>query len=211
MNRRTTSRKRDDADHPERRSPTQVRGVARILHLLRNLWARPVGLQRSGLGVKLVLIDRRRRRLADDPPKLTEIRAELRERLLGHEHAHAARVMRHITLVHDELGSGGWPGVEKLPAQVIGMATVQAEMLASVGPSDAMSHLVERLRICKVAADVRDERVLLEKRAARASATVRSEAAETVETAEPAESGLDGQPGAWAGPVPVPVPVDRNV
>jgi hypothetical protein len=41
--------------------------------------------------------------------------------------------MRHLALVHDELGSAGWLRVERLPAQVIGMATVQAEMLASVG------------------------------------------------------------------------------
>jgi hypothetical protein len=207
-NRRASRRDDRDDGRPERRATAPLRGLPRVLHLLKNLWARPVGVQRRGRGVKLVLVERRLPRLSDEPPKLSQLRADLRERLLGHEHAHAAQVMRHLARVHDELGRAGWPGVEGLPGQVLGMATVQAEMLASVAPSAVLAHLVERLRICKVAADVREERALLEQRAARARNTAPGEAAEV---AVPAESGFDGAAGAWAGPVPVPVVIpDRE-
>jgi hypothetical protein len=158
-----------DEGQPERRASANPSRLSRVLRLLKNLWARPLGLQRQGLGLKVVLVERRRPPSPDEPPKLPQIRAALRERLLNHKHAHAAQVMRHLALVHDELGRAGWPGVEALPATVLGLATVQAEMLASEGHSSVMSHLVERLRIIKVAADVREER---EKRAAAARTTV---------------------------------------
>ena len=184
---------RDDGQ-PDRRASTDRSGVSRALSVFKNLWARPLGVQRQGYGVKLVLVDRRRPPSPDAPPPLSEVRAELRQRLLGHKFAHAAQVMRHLAVVHDELGRSGWAGVESLPVQVLGMAVVQAEMLASEAPSRSMALVIEHLRIFKVAAEVRRERE------ARAPVTVPPVAAEPA----PKDSGPDDGDHTWAGPVPVP-------
>lgn len=213
MDKRSASRRGDhDENQPERRASGKVRGMSRALNLLKNLWARPLGLQRRGPVLKLVLVERRRPPSPDEPPKLAQIRSELRERLLGqnhaHAHAHAAQVMRHLARVHDELGRAGWPAVEVLPAQVLGLATVQAEMLASVGPSAVMVHLVERLRIFKVAADVREERGLRQAHAARARTAVSADAAEAP---APVEADDDEDTGRWTGPVPLPEVVPEVV
>lgn len=218
MDKRSSLRTRDrDSGEVERRASTRRRGMARVVHWLKNLWARPVGVQREGRGLKLVLVERRRRRLTDEPPKLTQVRAELRERLLGQQHAHAAAVMRHLARVHDELGGAGWPGVESLPAQVLGMALVQAEMLAGEGPSVEMSHLIERLRIFKVAAGVREERERRQAREARQRDTAPGVAAgdaadaAAVGASAPVDSGFEGSTGHWTGPVPTPLVIpDRN-
>ena len=211
MDNRTASRKGNfEGDPPERRASTKPRGLSRVLLLLKNLWARPLGLQRQGRGVRLVLVERRRPRSPDEPPKLAQIRAELRERLLGHKHAHAAQVMRHLARVHDELGRSGWPGVEGLPGPVLGLAMVQAEMLASEGPSTLMLHVIERLRIFKVAADVRDEREKREQREQRAAVACAEAPPVDAETAERDESGF-GETAAWAKPLPAPVVIpSRN-
>jgi hypothetical protein len=203
MDKRSDPRRDDrEVDRPERRASGRARGLSRALHLLKNLWARPLGMERRGRGLRVVLVERRRPPSPDEPPKMAQIRSEMRERLLGHKHAHAAQVMRHLALVHDELGRTGWPGVEGLTAQVLGMATVQAEMLASEAPSVVMSHLIGRLHIFKVAADVREERRLREERAALARSTLPGM---STETSEPAEARIEEDTGTWDGPVPVPV------
>lgn len=205
MDHRTASRRSHlDSDPPERRASAKARGPSRLLLLLKNLWARPLGLQRQGRGLKLVLVERRRPPSPDEPPKLALIRSELRERLLGHKHVHAAQVMRHLALVHDEIGRAGWPGVEVLPGSVLGLAMVQAEMLASEAPSRVMTYVIERLRIFKVAADVREERDLREKREKRAAAVRAADAA------EPVESGLD-EPAGWARSLPTPLVIPHRL
>lgn len=204
MEYRTPSRRiSHDEERPERRAPTRRQGLLRVLDVLRNLWVRPLGLRRQGYGVKVVLVDRRRTPSPDAPPPLSQVRAELRERLLGHKLAHAAQVMRHLAVVHDELGRSGWAGVEALPAQVLGMAVVQAEMLASEGPSRSMALIVERLRIFKVAADVRREREARARTTVPAVADVLDVAAEAL----PKDAGFDEDGRSWAGPVPVPLVV----
>lgn len=206
MDHRTASRRSHlDADPPERRAAANVRGLSRALRLLKNLWARPLGVQRQGQGLKLVLVERRRAPSPDEPPKLAQIRTELRERLLGHKHAHAAQVMRHLALVHDEIGRAGWPGVQVLPGSVLGLAMVQAEMLASEGPSRVMTYVIERLRIFKVAADVREERALREKRAAAVRA-----AHAAADAAEPVDSGLY-EPAGWAPSLPSPMVIPHRL
>ncbi len=216
MEHRTASRRSHiDADPPERRASAKARGLSRLLLLLKNLWARPLGLQRRGKGVKLVLVERRRPPSPDEPPKLARIRAELRERLLNHKHAHAAQVMRHLALVHDELGRAGWPGVEVLPGSALGLAMVQAEMLASEGPSPVLSHVIERLRIFKVAADVREERALRlkrEKRAAEVLASVPPAEPDPPETETETETEPSGfnEVAAWARPLPLPVVIPQR-
>ena len=90
------------------------------------------------------------------PADVVELREELGALLLDFEQDHAAHTMRHLVVVHDELGRGGWPGVEALPARVLAKARVQAEMLASREPSINLADFVERLQLVEIAAGVRD-------------------------------------------------------
>jgi hypothetical protein len=96
----------------------------------------------------------------DAPPSLSASRDELRALLMLHGNEHATGVMRHLVLVHDELGRRGWPGVAALPAQVLNMALVQAEMLASDESTEALTTIIDQLRIAKVAAELREEQAL---------------------------------------------------
>ena len=133
-------------------------GAKGSLRQLKGLLGRPLGLEWRGGQLHVVLIDRRRASPADQPPSLSQLRAELRARLLAHEHDHTAQVMRHLVFVHDVLGRKGWPGAGALPGQVLGKALVQAEMLASEEPSPSLAMIVERLRLLQVAANLREER-----------------------------------------------------
>ena len=84
--------------------------------------------------------------------------AELRARLLAHGNDHAAVVMRHLVAVHDTLSKHGWTGVEALNSTLLGKALDQAQMLATHEPSRGMVELIERLRVLRAAAQVREER-----------------------------------------------------
>jgi hypothetical protein len=142
----------------DRRAPAGATGAAAWLRRLRSLLARPLRLQRQDGRLRLVLVDRRQARPADGLPSLTESRDELRALLLVHGNEQATGVMRHLVLVHHELGRRGWPGVEALPGPVLNLALAQAEMLASDESSEALGMIIERLRLAKVAAELREER-----------------------------------------------------
>jgi hypothetical protein len=141
----------------DRRASAGAKGAAGFLRRLKGLLARPLKLQRHDGRLRLVLVERRQARPVDAPPSLSDSRDELRAVLMLHGNEHATGVMRHLVLVHDELGRRGWPGVEALPAQVLGMALVQAEMLASDEPTAALTLIIDHLRIAKVAAELREE------------------------------------------------------
>lgn len=142
----------------DRRAPAGAKGAAGFLRRLKGMLARPLRLQRHDGRLRLVLVDRRQARPVDALPSLPDSRDELRALLLLNDNEPAAGVMRHLVLVHDELGRRGWPGVEALPGQVLNMALVQAEMLASDEPTEALTVIIDRLRIAKVAAELREER-----------------------------------------------------
>lgn len=135
-----------------------AKGTTAPLRRLKDLLGRPFGLERRGGQLHVVLADRLRPPPADQPLSLSQLRAELRASLLAQSHERATEVMRHLVLVHDELGCKGWAGVEALPGEVTGRALVQAEMLASQEPSPALAVIVERLRLLQVAADLRKDR-----------------------------------------------------
>lgn len=139
----------------DRRAPAGAKGAAGFLRRLKGMLARPLRLQRHDGRLRLVLVDRRQARPVDALPSLPDSRDELRALLLLNDNEPAAGVMRHLVLVHDELGRRGWPGVEALPGQVLNMALVQAEMLASDEPTEALTVIIDRLRIAKVAAELR--------------------------------------------------------
>jgi len=58
---------------------------------------------------------------------LIEQRADLGARLLVHDPA--TQLVRNLFIVHDELGSRGWAGVEALPLPLVGRALTEAELL----------------------------------------------------------------------------------
>lgn len=128
------------------------------LRKVKGALGRPLGLERKGGQLRVVLVERRRTAPADQAPMLARIRAELRERLEDLADTPAEHLMRHLGFVGAELERRGWSGVEALPGSVLGKALVQAEMLASGNPSELLTIFVERLRLLKVAAEVREER-----------------------------------------------------
>lgn len=142
----------------DRRALSRTQGAAGWFRRLRALLARPLRLERRDGRLRLVLVERRQARPADAPPSLPEYRDELRALLLLHGNEQATGVMRHLVLVHHQLGRRGWPGVEALPSSVLAMAQAQAEMLASDEPSEALTMIIERLRLATVAAELREER-----------------------------------------------------
>jgi hypothetical protein len=89
------------------------------------------------------------------PADVMDLRDELSAILLDLDDQHAT-TLRHLVVVHDELGARGWPGVEALPARVLRKARIQAEMLASRDPSPMLADFAERLQLVEVAAGVRD-------------------------------------------------------
>ena len=128
----------------ERRAPHGRGGPWRWL---RSLLRRPLVLERRGLHWHVVLGDRRERppAAAQRSPTLDDLSEELRRRLLSQGSEHAARVMRHLVFVHDELSRKGWRGVELLPAAVLDKALVQAQMLASSASTPVLLRLHQRL------------------------------------------------------------------
>lgn len=128
------------------------------LRRVKGVLGRPLGFERKDGQLRVVLVERRRTAPADQAPMLARIRAELRERLEDLADTPAEHLMRHLGFVGAELERKGWSGVEALPGSVLCKALVQAEMLASSDSSDLLTIFVERLRLLKVAAEVREER-----------------------------------------------------
>jgi len=142
----------------ERRGAPGATGATGGLRSLKGLLGRPIGLQRRGSQLHIVLVDRRRAPSADHPPSLQQLRENLRARLRGSAHHHAARAMRHLVFVHDELERKGWAGVAALPPEVLAKAQLQAEMLAGEESSPSLSLIIERLRELQDEADLRIQR-----------------------------------------------------
>ena len=151
-------RRRKTSPPIERRGTPSDPGMLDTLRMVKGALGRPLRVERRGGQFHLVLVDRRRAPRSVEPLSVEQMRAELRERLLMHEHDHAAEVMRHLVFIHDVLGRKGWAGVEALPARTLGKAVMQAEMLVSQARSQALTTMIERLRVVKVAAELRDDR-----------------------------------------------------
>jgi len=139
----------------ERRAP---RGRAGSVRWLKGLLGRPVGLERRDGQLHVTLVDRRRPPEVVEADAVNRLCAELSERLLAHGNDHAAVVMRHLVAVQDTLSKRGWSGVQALTSTLLGKAIEQAQMLATHEPSRGMVELIERLRVLRAAAEVREER-----------------------------------------------------
>ncbi len=88
---------------------------------------------------------------------MDDLRAELRACIALHTDERAPHALRHLVLVHDELGRSGWTGVDAFPLRVVMKARVQAEMVAAVDPTPIVAAFIERLRLVEVAAALREE------------------------------------------------------
>lgn len=190
MSTRTPPRKGNDPEpFVERRVNSDTAGS---LTRLKGALARPLALERRGLQVHVVLVERRKAPRSTEPPTLEQVRAELRARLVAQEHEHTAQLMRHLVFVHDELGRKGWDGVGTLPSRVLNKARVQAEMLASEEPSPALDLVIERLRPLQVAAGLREERRALIKQ---------SDSGDRVEVSEATHEEFEEMERSWVDTV----------
>ena len=154
----------DDEDRrkPLRKKPLKdrrlPRGAPGSVRWLKGLLGRPLELQRRDGQLHVTLADRRRSPERVRADELALLREELRARLLSQEPEHAASVMRHLVFVHDALGREGWPGLEALPSRLLGKALVQTQMLVSQSASKRLALLIDRLRVAKVTAELREQR-----------------------------------------------------
>ena len=96
----------------ERRAP---RGTPGSVRWLGGLLGRPVGFQRRNGQLHVALIERRRSPETIEADEVAALSAELRTRLLAHDHEQAAAVMRHLVLVHDVLSHRGWDDQRHCP------------------------------------------------------------------------------------------------
>jgi hypothetical protein len=101
-----------------------------------------------------------RRGAAVDPAValLMEQRADLGARLLVHDPA--TQPVRNLFVIHDELGTRGWAGVEALPLAVIGRALAESEILALQEPSSLLTTIIETLRSIKISVEARAARAV---------------------------------------------------
>ncbi|MFO1270291.1 MAG: hypothetical protein U1F50_01175 [Rubrivivax sp.] len=149
-------------DAPRRR-PRRDRRAGPETGLLRRSWlrlrgflSRPIGLEGQGWQWHLVWVERRRAAAPATAPSVSDLRHELRERLVIEGEAYARAYLRHLMVVHRQLGKLGWPGVGVLPVAVLEKALAQLELLLARDPSSALDYLLERLRQFRVAAERRE-------------------------------------------------------
>ncbi len=147
---------------PRRTKPSKerraLRGTPGSVRWLGGLLGRPVGFQRRNGQLHVALIERRRSPETIEADEVAALSAELRTRLLAHDHEQAAAVMRHLVLVHDVLSHRGWAGVASMASGLLRKAVMQAQLLASQESSAQLVELIDRLRLLQVAAGLREER-----------------------------------------------------
>ena len=91
---------------------------------------------------------------------LLEQRADLGARLLVHDPA--TQLVRNLFVIHDELGKGGWAGVQALPMSLVGRALTEAQLLNVQEPSELLTTIIESLRSIKTTAEARVAQVVQE-------------------------------------------------
>lgn len=156
----STIRKRPTPPAPDvnRRSAPDTPMLSRLGRRLRGMLTRPIRVRNRGDGLKLEMVERRRKPQDGARASVAQARLELRERLLSHDLAQAAAIMRPLVKVHDALRDGGWDALDHLAEPILARALVQAEIITGNEPSPALAQLIERLRLSLVAARLRIER-----------------------------------------------------
>jgi hypothetical protein len=133
------------------------------------------------------------------PGLLIQQRAELGGRPLVHDPA--TQIVRNLFVVHDELRTRGWAGVEALPMKIVNRALTEAEILGSDEPSPMFTTIIESLRQLKYTADERAAQEALEREWA------------TMQVPEVSDTNFDEyelMERSWAGTVPAGLDIPRN-
>lgn len=183
--------------HPaEDRCPAPVRRETHgALRWVRKVLGRSIRLEQRRVPMPTAAADARRGVATNAPLSLVmKQRAELGARLLTHDPA--TQPVRNLFVVHDELGSRGWSGVEALPAQVFARALTEAEIMASEEPSTLLTSIIESLQALKLAADAR---------AAHVAYAASEREWETLRVPEVSETNYDEyelMERSWVGTVP---------
>lgn len=125
---------------------------------MKNVLGRSIALEKRGKQLHVALVEKPKSPWQDQASPLSQLRVELQARLLAHEADAPAQLMRHLVVVHDELGNKGWAGVDALPRKVVARALLEAELLVADEPSLLLANLIERLRDLKHEADRVEER-----------------------------------------------------
>lgn len=185
----------------DRRAAAGAKTTGGSLKNLKGMLGRPMKLQMHEGRLQMVLVERRRAPAADQPLLLSQVCAELRALLLAQEAA-ATQTMRHLVLVHDTLGSRGWPAVGALKGSVLRRALVQAEMLASVESSPALETVIEQLRPLADAAHQRE---------GSGSRQQEFAAGDSLEVSESTYAEFEKMERSWIGTIPSQLtPLDRD-
>ena len=129
---------------------------ARSLRWVKDVLSRSIQLEQRRRQVAPAA-DKGRGEPADPAAKLlVEQRADLGARLLVHDPA--TQLVRNLFVVHDELGTRGWAGVEALPLALVVRAVIEAELLGEQEPSPTLTTIIERLRAIKAVGEARAAR-----------------------------------------------------
>jgi hypothetical protein len=140
------ARKVDPAPQAKRRSFGWVRAVL----------GRSPKVEPRKNPLRVALVDPKRDREPEPDKTMSLVKqqcAEIGARLFVHDPT--TQAVRHLSIVHDELHSGGWEKVEALPFKVIDRALTEAEILGSEEPSPMLATIIAELRDQKAAAEMR--------------------------------------------------------
>lgn len=181
----------------ERRAPA---GPVGSLSWAKSLLGRPIALERRDGKLHVALVERRRSPEQREADALNALRIELHARLIANDLDQAARTMRHLVFVLDALGRG-WDAVGELPSAVLNKATVQAHRLVIDEASPLLAEMIDRLRLLKVAAEVRED---AGKHAhPDAGLPLSNDRRDTqIDAREMTVEELDASEGSWMGTVP---------
>lgn len=177
----------------DRRAPVDTNGKASPMRRLKGVLGRPLAVERRDGQLQVVLVERRRAKPAEQRPSPSQLCEELGARVLAHDPQQVSKDMSHLLLVHDALGSKGWPGVAALPRRVLAGALAQAEALAGEESSLSMETFIEGLRPLLGAAELREER---------GSRLQDFRVGETVEVSETNHAEFDRLEQSWVGTIP---------
>lgn len=177
----------------DRRAPAGANGKTNPMRQLKGVLGRPLGVERRDGQLHVVLVERRRAAPADQPPSASQLCEELGARVLAHDPQHISKDMSHLLIVHEALGSKGWPGVAALPSRVLAAALAQAEALAGQDSSLTLETFIEGLRPLQRAADLREER---------SSRQEDFRLGETIEVSETNHAEFDRLEQSWVGTIP---------
>jgi hypothetical protein len=170
---------------------------ARSLRWVKDVLSRSIQLEHKRKHAQAPAVEPKRGAAVDPAlALLMEQRADLGARLLVHDPA--TQPVRNLFVVHDELGSRGWAGVQALPLSVVGRALTEAEIQHSQEPTPVLVTVIETLRSIKIGAEARAAQKLQD-------ALEREWERERPQTPEVSETNYDEyelMERSWVGTVP---------